>query len=85
MLVTDKVYKSKAKINLFLHVLSKEEKVFIINGYLKNMGAEKIMLNDKITPELTQEEITEINLSIDSIDQKIQAIESEKTKIEEGE
>lgn len=28
MLVTDKVYKSKAKINLFLHVLSKEEKVF---------------------------------------------------------
>ena len=66
-------------------MISKEEKVFIINGYLKNMGAEKIMLNDKITPELTQEEITEINLSIDSIDQKIQAIESEKTKIEEGE
>lgn len=66
-------------------MISKEEKVFIINGYLKNMGAEKIMLNDKITPELTQEEIAEINLSIYSIDQKIQAIESEKTKIEEGE
>jgi hypothetical protein len=66
-------------------MISKEEKVFIINGYLKNMGAEKIMLNDKITPELTQEEIAEINLSIDSIDQKIQAIESEKTKIEQGE
>ncbi len=66
-------------------MISKEEKVFIINGYLKNMGAEKIMLNDKITPELTQEEITEINLSIDSIDQKIQAIESEKTKVEKGE
>lgn len=66
-------------------MISKEEKMFIINGYLKNMGAEKIMLNDRITSDLTQEEIAEITLSIESVDQKIQAIESEKTKIEEGE
>ena len=66
-------------------MISKEEKMFIINGYLKNMGAEKIMLNDRITSDLTQEEIAGINLSIESINQKIQAIESEKTKIEEGE
>jgi hypothetical protein len=43
------------------------------------------MLNDRITPDLTQEELAEINLSIESIDQKIQAIESERIKIEEGE
>lgn len=66
-------------------MISKEEKMFIINGYLKNMGAEKIMLNNKITPDLTQEEVAEINLSIESLNQKIQAIESEKIKIEEGE
>jgi hypothetical protein len=66
-------------------MIFKEEKLFIINGYLKSLGAEKIMLNDRITSDLTQEEIAEINLSINSIDQKIQAIESEKTKIEEGE
>jgi hypothetical protein len=66
-------------------MISKEEKIFIINGYLKSKGAERIMLNDSITPDLTQEEIAEINLSIESIDQKIQAIESEKIKIEEGE
>lgn len=66
-------------------MIFKEEKLFIINGYLKSLGAEKIMLNDRITPDLTQEKIAEINLSINSIDQKIQAIESEKTKIEKGE
>jgi len=66
-------------------MIFKEEKLLIISGYLKSLGAEKIMLNDRITPDLTQEEIAEINLSIESIDQKIQAIESEKTKIEEGE
>ncbi len=66
-------------------MISKEEKLFIINGYLKSLGAQKIMLNDRITPDLTQEESAEINISIESIDQKIQAIESEKTKIEEGE
>ena len=66
-------------------MIFKEEKLFIINGYLKSLGAEKIMLNDRITSDLTQEEIAEINLSINSINQKIQAIESEKTKIEEGE
>ena len=66
-------------------MIFKEEKLFIINGYLKSLGAEKIMLNDRITSDLTQEEIAEINLSINSIDQKIQAIESEKTKIEKGE
>jgi len=66
-------------------MIFKEEKLFIINGYLKSLGAEKIMLNDKITSDLAQEEIAEINLSIKSIDEKIQAIESEKTKIEKGE
>jgi len=66
-------------------MIFKEEKLFIINGYLKSLGAEKIMLNDRITPDLTQEEFAEINFSIKSIDEKIQAIESEKTKIEEGE
>ena len=66
-------------------MIYKEEKLFIINGYLKSLGAQKIMLNDRITPDLTQEESAEINISIESIDQKIQAIESEKTKIEEGE
>ncbi len=66
-------------------MISKEEKLFIINGYLKSLDAQKIMLNDRITPDLTQEESAEINISIESIDQKIQAIESEKTKIEEGE
>jgi len=66
-------------------MIFKEEKLFIINGYLKSLGAEKIMLNDRITPDLTQEEFAEINFSIKSIDEKIQAIESEKTKIEKGE
>jgi hypothetical protein len=66
-------------------MISKEEKIFIIDGYLKSKGAERIMLSDRITPDLTQEELAEINLSIESIDQKIQAIESEKIKIEEGE
>jgi len=66
-------------------MISKEEKIFIIDGYLKSKGAERIMLNDRITPDLTQEELAEINLSIESIDQKIQAIESERIKIEEGE
>jgi hypothetical protein len=66
-------------------MISKEEKLFIINGYLKSKDAERIMLNDRITPDLTQEELAEINLSIESIDQKIQAIESERIKIEEGE
>ena len=66
-------------------MIFKQEKLFIINGYLKSLGAEKIMLNDRITPDLTQEEFAEIKFSIKSIDEKIQAIESEKTKIEEGE
>jgi len=66
-------------------MISKEEKIFIIDGYLKSKGAERIMLNDKITPDLTQEELADINLSIESINEKIQAIESEKIKIEEGE
>jgi len=66
-------------------MISKEEKIFIIDGYLKSKGAERIMLNDRITPDLTQEELADINLSIESINEKIQAIESEKIKIEEGE
>ena len=43
------------------------------------------MLNDKITSELNEEEVAEINYSMQSIDEKIQAIEFEKIKIEQGE
>ena len=66
-------------------MILKEEKLFIINGYLKSLGAQKIMLNDKITSESNQEEIAEINNSMQAIDEKIQAIEFEKIKIEQGE
>jgi len=66
-------------------MISKEDKIFIINGYLKSLNAQKIMMNDKITSELNQEEIAEINNGIHSINEKIQAIEFEKIKIEEGE
>jgi len=66
-------------------MILKEHKLFIINGYLKSLDAEKIMLNDKITSELNQEEIAEINYSIQTIDEQIQSIELEKIKIEQGE
>lgn len=66
-------------------MISKEDKLFIINGYLKSLDAQKIMLSDKITSELNQEEIAEINYSIQTIDEQIQAIGLEKIKIEEGE
>jgi hypothetical protein len=66
-------------------MILKEHKLFIINGHLKLLGAQKIMLNDKITSELNQEEIAEINYSIQTIDEQIQAIEFEKIKIEQGE
>jgi hypothetical protein len=66
-------------------MITKEEKVFILNQYIKELNCNKYTSTHKITPESTQEDIAEVNLSIESIDQKIQAIESEKTKIEEGE
>lgn len=66
-------------------MILKEDKLFIINGQLKSLDAQKIMLNDKITSELNQEEVAEINYSIQTIDEQIQAIGFEKIKIEEGE
>jgi hypothetical protein len=66
-------------------MITKEEKVFILNQYIKELNCNKYTSTNKITPDLTQEELAEINLSIESIDQKIQAIESERIKIEEGE
>ena len=66
-------------------MIERQSKVFIINEYIKELNCNKYTYTNKITSESTQEEIAEINLSIASIDQKIQAIESEKTKIEEGE
>ena len=66
-------------------MIERQSKVFIINEYIKELNCNKYTYTNKITSESTQEEIAEINLSISSIDQKIQAIESEKTKIEEGE
>ena len=66
-------------------MILKEDKLFIINGYLKSLDAQKIMLSDKITSELNQEEIAEINYSIQTIDEQIQAIGFEKIKIEKGE
>lgn len=66
-------------------MITKEEKIFIINAYLKELNCDKYVFNNKVTPDSTQEETDEISASILLIDQKIQAIESEKTKIEEGE
>jgi hypothetical protein len=66
-------------------MITKEEKIFIINQYIKELNSNKYTNTNKITSESTQEEADEINLSIQLIDQKIQAIESEKIKIEEGE
>lgn len=66
-------------------MIERQSKVFIINEYIKELNCNKYTYTNKITSESTQEELAEINLSIASIDQKIQAIESEKTKIEEGE
>ena len=66
-------------------MILKEDKLFIINGQLKSLDAQKIMLNDKITSELNQEEVAEINYSIQTIDEQIQAIGFEKIKIEEPE
>jgi len=66
-------------------MIDKELKAVIINQYLKELNCNKYTYENKITPELTQEELAEINLSIDYVNQKIQAIESEKIKIEEGE
>lgn len=66
-------------------MISKEEKIFIIDAYLKELNCDKYVYNNKATPDSTQEEIAEINSSILFIDQKIQAIESEKININQGE
>ena len=66
-------------------MISKDEKLFIIDGFLKSLRCEEIMLNDRITTDLNQEEVAEINFSIASKQQEIQAIESEKININQGE
>ena len=55
-------------------MIERQSKVFIINEYIKELNCNKYTYTNKITSESTQEEIAEINLSIASIDQKIQAI-----------
>ncbi len=66
-------------------MISKDEKLFIIDGFLKSLRCQEIMLNDRITTDLNQEEVAEINFSIASKQQEIQAIESEKININQGE
>ncbi len=66
-------------------MITKEEKLFIINAYLKELNCDKYVLNNKITADSAEEEVAKINSSILLVDQKIQAIESEKTNISEGE
>jgi hypothetical protein len=66
-------------------MITKEDKIFIINAYLKELSCDKYVLNNKIKTDLTENEIAEINSKIFLVDQKIQAIESEKTNINEGE
>lgn len=66
-------------------MIAKEEKIFIIDAYLKELNCDKYVFNNKVTPDSTQEEVAEINASILFIDQKIQAVESEKIKINQGE
>lgn len=66
-------------------MITKEEKVFIINAYLKELNCDKYVYSNKIKPDSSQEEIAEINSSILLIDQKIQAVESEKININQGE
>lgn len=66
-------------------MITKEGKIELIDQYLKKLGTEKYIYSNKITPDLNQEEIAEINFSISEINKKIQAVESEKIKIEQGE
>jgi hypothetical protein len=66
-------------------MITKEDKIFIINAYLKELSCDKYVLNNKIKTDSTENEIAEINSKIFLVDQKIQAIESEKTNINEGE
>jgi hypothetical protein len=63
------------------HMISKNEKIFIINEYLKDLNCQKYTLNNKISQDSSLEDIAEINFSILSIDEKIQAIEYEKINI----
>ncbi len=64
-------------------MITKEGKIELIDQYLKKLGGEKYTYSNKITPDLNQEEIAEINFSISEINKKIQAVESEKIKIEQ--
>jgi len=66
-------------------MITKEEKLFIINAYLKELNCDKYVLNSKINTDSSEEEVAEINNRILLVDQKIQAIESEKININEGE
>jgi len=66
---------------MMYNIITAEEKIFIINTYLKNLNGEKYTLNNKINVDLTQDEISEINSAISLIEEKIQAIESEKRNI----
>ncbi len=72
-------------IIMIYDMITKEDKIFIINAYLKELSCDKYVLNNKIKTDSTENEIAEINSKIFLVDQKIQAIESEKTNINEGE
>lgn len=66
-------------------MITKEEKIFIINAYLKELNCDKYVYNNKDISNLTQDEISKIEKMILFTEEKIQAIESEKIKIERGE
>jgi hypothetical protein len=67
------------------NIITKEEKIFIIDTCLKNLNCEKYVFTNKINVDLSQESIAEINSEISFIDQKIQALEYEKINITQGE
>lgn len=66
-------------------MITKEEKIFIINAYLKELNCDKYVYNNKDISNLAQDEISKIEKMILFTEEKIQAIESEKIKIERGE
>ena len=66
-------------------MITKEEKIFIINAYLKELNCDKYVYNNKDISSLAQDEISKIEKMILFTEEKIQAIESEKIKIERGE
>ena len=66
-------------------MITKEKKIFIINAYLKELNCDKYVYNNKDISNLAQDEISKIEKMILFTEEKIQAIESEKIKIERGE